>query len=116
MANYVHEINLELGYPTVDEALRRLRSELDAARHLHSPAVKLIHGYGSSGKGGKIRTAVRKELREELAQGKIAAVIRGEDFSIFDETTRRAFSRCGALRQDPDLDGSNNGLTFVIFK
>ena len=116
MANYVHEINLELGYPTVDDALRRLRSELDAARRLRSPAVKVIHGYGSSGKGGKIRTAVRKQLREELAQGRIGAVIRGEDFSIFDEATRRAFSRCGALRQDPDLDGYNSGVTFIIFQ
>ena len=116
MANYVHEINLELGYPTADEALRRLDSGLSAARHLHAPAVKLIHGYGSSGKGGRIRTAVRKFLREELAQGRIAAVICGEQFSIFDEDTRRAFSRCTALRQDPDLEQCNSGVTFVLFK
>ena len=115
MANYVHEINLELGYPSADEALRRLRSELDAARRLHASAMKVIHGYGSSGKGGRIRTAGRKLLQEELAQGHIDAVIFGEDFSIFDETTRRAFSRCGALRQDPDLDRYNSGVTFVIF-
>ena len=116
MANYVHEINLELGYPTVDEALRRLRAELQSARRLHAAAVKVIHGYGSTGKGVKIRAAGRKYLREEAAQGRVAAVIFGEHFSIFDEATRRAFSCCAALRQDPDLDGYNNGVTFVVFK
>ena len=47
------ELNLELGRPTADEALRRLEAELEAARHMNTPLLKLIHGYGSSGKGGQ---------------------------------------------------------------
>lgn len=116
MANFVREINLELGRPTVDEALRRLEAEMHATRHLKAPALKLIHGYGSSGKGGRIRAAVRKHLKEELAQGKILHLIYGENFTIFDEDTRRAFARCSALRSDRDLERSNRGVTFIIFK
>ena len=78
----VRELNLELGRPTVDQALDRLRADMDACRHMHQGVMKLIHGYGSSGSGGRIRTAVRKYLAGELAEGRVKAVIRGEDFSI----------------------------------
>lgn len=110
----VRELNLELGYPTVDEALRRLETEMSAARKMKTPVIKIIHGYGSSGKGGRIRTAVRKYLKEQQAAGKISAMIRGEDFSIFSETTRRALAQCENLRQDRDLENENMGVTFVI--
>ena len=110
----VRELNLELGYPTVDEALRRLKAELSATRKMKTPVIKIIHGYGSTGKGGRIRTAVRKYLTEQQTAGKVNTVIRGEDFSIFSETTRRAFTRCEHLRQDRDLDNENRGITFVI--
>ena len=61
-------------------------------------------------------TAVRKHLKEELAQGRILHLIYGENFTIFDEDTRRAFARCGALRHDRDLEMANRGVTFVVFK
>ena len=104
MAAGMKELNLEYGMPTVDTALRWLESELSAARKMGRPALKLIHGYGSSGKGGKIRTACRKYLREQIDAGRVRLVIRGEDFSIFSEETRRSFVLCAQLRGDRDLD------------
>lgn len=114
MAAGMKELNLEYGMPTVDTALRWLESELSAARKMGRPALKLIHGYGSSGKGGKIRTACRKYLREQIDAGRVRLVIRGEDFSIFSEETRRSFVLCAQLRGDRDLDRENRGVTFVI--
>ena len=49
MKAITRELNLELGRPTADEALRRLEAELEAARHMNTPLLKLIHGYGSYG-------------------------------------------------------------------
>ena len=69
----------------------------------------------TSGRGGKIRTACRKYLREQAESGRIRLVIRGEDFSIFSEVTRRSFILCGELRHDRDLDRENRGVTFVVF-
>lgn len=77
MKAITRELNLELGRPTADEALRRLEAELEAARHMNTPLLKLIHGYGSSGKGGRIRTASRKYLLAQQEKGRIAAVVRG---------------------------------------
>lgn len=111
----IREINLELGRPTVDIALRRLESELCSAKAMHAPVLKIIHGYGSSGKGGKIRTACRTYLKQQQESGQVRDVIRGEDFSLFSEATRQAFRVCDALRHDRDLDNYNNGITFVIF-
>ena len=53
MSKPIRELNLELGRPDAAEDLRRLAAEVEAARHLGTPAMKLIHGYGSSGRGGR---------------------------------------------------------------
>lgn len=111
----IWEVNLELGRPSVDEALRRLEHELAAKRHLRAKAMKIIHGYGSSGKGGRIRTASRKYLRAAQEQGRIYAVLPGERLTIFDEEARRLMARCPALRDDCDRERYNCGVTFVIF-
>ena len=114
MKGFVRQLNLELGHPTVDEALRRLEAELVSAGALKTPVIKLIHGYGSSGKGGKIRTACRKQLAVWKEEGRIADYIPGERFSIFDEPTRRAFARCETLRADRDLEAENRGMTILV--
>lgn len=116
MKGTVRELNLEQGRPTVDQALGWLAAELEAARKMNTPLMKLIHGYGSSGKGGRIRTASRRYLEEAAAQGRITAYLPGEQFSIFDETARRAMQRYPQLRQDRDLDAENRGVTFVFFR
>ena len=81
-----------------------------------TPLLKLIHGYGSSGKGGRIRTASRKYLLAQQEKGRIAAVVPGERFTIFDETTRRALQQYPHLRQDRDLERENMGVTFVFMR
>ena len=111
----IWEVNLELGRPSADEALRRLEHELAAKRHLRAKTMKIIHGYGSSGKGGRIRTASRKYLRAAQEQGRIYAVLPGERLTIFDEEARRLMARCPALRDDCDRERYNCGVTFVIF-
>lgn len=98
----------------MDEALRRLTHELGHSSHMGVKVLKIIHGYGSSGTGGRIRIEVRKYLDRLKQQGKIKAYIPGESFSIFHEETRMAFQFCDALRQDRDLDRHNNGVTFIV--
>lgn len=114
MAGKLSIANLEMGHPTVEQALKILSSEIRHARAFGYSAVKIIHGYGSSGTGGKIRIAVRKRLGELSRSGQLKAVIPGEDFSIFHEPTRIGFLRCDALRRDPDLERRNQGITIIL--
>ena len=76
--------------------------------------LKIIHGYGSSGRGGRIRTEARAYLTRLQAKGQLKGFIPGERFSIFDADTRAAFLVCDALRQDHDLERHNNGVTFIL--
>ena len=100
--------------PTADQAVCRVSGVLATARVTGAAAVKIIHGYGSTGVGGRIRTEARRYLEEQRRKGKVRAVLPGEDFSIFNEATLRAFALCPALRSDSDLDRHNNGVTIVI--
>lgn len=110
----LREVNLERGMPTADQAVKQLAFYIHNSRAQGYKVLKLIHGYGSSGTGGKIRVEARKYLGRMAARREIAGFIPGEEFSIFQEDTRRAFLRCDALRRDHDLDRHNNGVTFVI--
>jgi len=114
MEGILREVNIKAGMPTVDDAIKRTTYNIMNAGAFGVTAIKLIHGYGSTGKGGAIRVEVRKYLERQKNRRVIKDYIPGEVFSIFDEATRKAFAACGALRKDSDLELHNNGVTFVI--
>jgi len=114
ISGILREVNLKAGMPTVDEAIKKITYNIKNAGPLGVSAIKFIHGYGSTGKGGGIRTESRKYLDRQKARGQIKGYITGEDFSIFDEGTRKAFLVCDGLRRDSDLERHNNGITIVI--
>ncbi len=90
MAISMKELNLEQGMPTVDTALRWLEAELHAARKMGRPGLKLIHGYGSSGTGGRFAPPARKYLRREAGGGPGAPGDPGRGLLYFSEETRRS--------------------------
>ena len=47
--------NMELGYPTIEEAIDKFETYLDAAYDAGFKSMIVIHGYGSSGSGGGIK-------------------------------------------------------------
>ncbi|MDD4715780.1 MAG: Smr/MutS family protein [Oscillospiraceae bacterium] len=114
MNSNFREINLEEGKPIVDIAIRRLTGEIQNSRQMGIVVLKVIHGYGSSGTGGKIRIAVRRYLEGLKRSGQIRQYIPGETFTIFDAGTREALTLCDALRRDRDLERHNNGITVIV--
>ena len=110
----MREINLETGKPAADTAIKRLTFELHNTKRLGVRVLKIIHGYGSSGTGGKIRVEARAYLERLRKKGEVKSIVTGEQFSIFDEATRAAFAIDNDLRADRDLERHNNGVTFVV--
>jgi len=105
--------NLKDGMPTSDVAILRLKNALRYAKS--EKVVKIIHGYGSHGVGGTIRTVVREELAEMLASRQIKAYIPGEAVSVpmgFDEQIRRYRNM---IENDSDFRKGNDGITYVFF-
>jgi hypothetical protein len=109
-------IDLEDGMPKVEEARLRMQHELNAATKQGYAAVKLIHGYGSSGTGGALRIELQKELRRLADSGTIRAFIAGEDWRVSNEQTWALLKRYPEWKQDADLGKGNKGISLAFLK
>jgi hypothetical protein len=107
-------VNLERGLPLVEEALVRLERELDLARMERCRVLTLIHGYGSSGRGGAIRHEVRAQLEYLKSRGRINDLLAGEEFSSRTGPGRQLLRRFPFLRDHADLNRANPGITLVV--
>src|SRR5664280_1152326 len=107
----IHTFNVEAGLPTLDEARRLVIEEIKRAKREGVKVLKVIHGYGSSGKGGALYVGLRKSFGLRKKETLIKDYIAGEDFSIFDATTLDLLEAVPDLRGDPDLGATNEGVT-----
>jgi len=114
LSGKLREVNLERGMPRAEQAVRQMTFEIRRSRALGYTGLKIIHGYGSSGTGGRIRMEARACLSRMAARGEIHGFIPGEDFSIFNPAVLEAFRKCGDLRRDRDLERHNNGVTVIL--
>lgn len=105
------EINLEEGMPTVDEAMSYLKMSVGICKSNKIGCLYVIHGYGSSDTGGAIRLKARQWLNAQVRNGKIKAVINGEDFSIFNFKALELKNKYKELEEL--LKVCNHGVTVV---
>ena len=108
MSNYA-EINIKENMPTVNEAMDVLRKYVEGCKR--GKCVVIVHGYGSSGKGGAIRTKARQWLEAQQKVGKIKTVIKGEEISVFN------FAALDLKKKHRELDAyfkvCNHGITVI---
>ena len=107
-------VNLERGRPSAESALRRLTLEIDMARREGAKLLTLIHGYGSSGKGGVIREECRKALDYMRLRKEICDYIPGEEYSSKTGPAKALVRRYPQLGHDKNLKIKNPGITVVI--
>jgi len=107
-------VNLETGRPFVEAALRKLALELANGRQQNLRVLTVIHGYGSSGKGGAIKVECRKVLEYLKGKGEINTFIAGEDFRQRSGPTRDLLRRFPLLADNVHLNKGNPGITLVV--
>jgi hypothetical protein len=112
----VSTFNVEADLPSLDEARRRVIAEIRRAQQGGVRVLKVIHGWGSSGKGGKLCHGLRKSFALRKKEGVIKDYIPGENFSIFNQTVLALLDAVPELRGDPDLNQTNEGMTVVWLK
>ncbi len=105
-------VNLEKGMPLVHQALSRLRQEIDTARRQGCRVLVLIHGYGSSGKGGAIGKEVRRQLMYMLDHHQLNDVLPGEEIDSRTGRSRQFLRRFPFLAVY--LKHANPGVTLVV--
>lgn len=112
----IRTYNVEAGLPTLDEARRLVIAEIKRAKRERVRVLKVIHGYGSSGKGGALCFGLRRSFGLRKKEGAIKDFVAGEDFSIFNQTTLALVESVPELRGDPDLNATNEGITILWLK
>ncbi len=93
------------------------RDILDALAHVRRSdplrVLKIIHGYGSSGKGGSTKEIVKNILFRQ--RRRCLAVIEGERYGLLDADTQALRAEVGPF-PDQDLGAANPGITVVWAK
>lgn len=106
-------VNLEAGWPTVDVAMRRFADALTTHRRLGCRALVVIHGYGSTGQGGKIKQAFQAALASPAIAPQVRTAASGTQWPY---RKRELTAACGELAGWERQIANNEGVTVVLLK
>lgn len=107
--------NLKQDSPTVEEAIERLRDCLRTATDLGIKAMILIHGYGSSGQGGRIKWAVHEALESNQFSDRVDEYHFGEHTAYGSEAYHALLRRRPSLKTHlKHFKEGNAGMTVLI--
>ncbi len=107
-------IDIEVGMPTVDIGTKKLYLEIITARKQGVKVLKVIHGYGSSGVGGRLKKGILEYLAAKKKEGFLKDYVPGDSWDIFNSSAREIIARHAELRNDRDLGRCNPGVTIVL--
>lgn len=106
-------VNLKDEIYTVDYAIKTIEIEIEQAKREGVVALKILHGYGSHGKGGAILRELRKMLPMWKHQGFIVNYFGGDKWSLFDEDSKVILNKDKSIFGDCDIDHGNPGITII---
>ena len=107
-------INLKENRQLLDVALATVEIELEHAAAENVSVIKVLHGYGSHGKGGVILIELRRKLGDLKRHGKIVDFFGGDDWNIFNKRAQFALNRDKTIAGDEDLNKANPGITIIV--
>ena len=111
------ELNIKQDGPYVDEALERLTEYLRKSLEVGIKAIVLIHGYGSSGEGGRIKWAIQDALENNRYSDRVDEYYFGVDVAYGSEAYHALLKRRpGLKRYLKRLKEGNMGITVLLLK
>lgn len=109
----VVEYKLKENMPLVSEAISALEAKIKSSRSKGVYVIKVIHGYGSSGKGGAIKEAVLSRLFTMREQGLIKNYQTGEEYFQFAGGRNYLLRKYPELKETWNADRGNKGMTLI---
>jgi len=108
-------LNLKFDSPSAEEALDRLTIGLRRASEVGIKAIILIHGYGASGEGGKIKWAVHDALENNYFSDRVDEHHFGEQTAFGSEAYHALLRRRPGLKAYlKHFKEGNAGMTVLI--
>lgn len=110
-------LNIESDFLTSKEALSKVLTELETLSiGKITKVLEVVHGYGSSGKGGVIKKQLQILLPTLVKQNKILDFIAGEKFSPQNSKYKNYTKLYPELILDSNLRNLNPGITIIFLK
>lgn len=107
-------IDIKSEKQTVAEAIAQFLVELESYKKGGFKVMKVIHGYGSHGVGGAIKTEFLKKCRDLKNQKKIEDYVCCESWTPKNIVRKIAINYCPDLLADGDLFTLNPGCSVII--
>ena len=107
-------IDLKKENSTVEYALAIVEIEIERASLAGTKVIKVLHGYGSHGKGGAIFLNLRKVLSIWKKQGKIKDFFGGDRWNMSDHTALEILNSDKTIYNDEDFNKFNPGITIIV--
>lgn len=112
--NVFHTIDVAHPPRHPDVVERELNDALSTARNSSSLRIlKIIHGHGSSGKGGSTKEVARNWAFRQ--RSRVRGIINGENYEVYDTDVQEMRSEVGQY-PDIDLNNGNPGITVIWVK
>jgi len=106
-------IDLKDSIYSVEYALAIIEIEIESAKREDITAIKVLHGYGSHGKGGAIMIALRRQLRLWKKSGFVKNYFGGDKWDLFDKDSQDILMKDKSIVGDCDLGHNNPGITII---
>ena len=109
------ELNIKQDGPSIEEALDLLTDCLRKSLEVGIKAIVLIHGYGSSGEGGRIKWAIHDALENNRYSDRVDEYYFGEDVPFASEAYHALLKRRpGLKRYLKRFKVGNAGMTVLL--
>ena len=109
------EFNIKQDGPYVEEALERLTDYLRKSLELGIKAIILVHGYGSSGEGGRIKWAIHDALENNRYSDRVDEYYFGEEVPYGSPAYHALLRRRPGLKQYlKRFKEGNAGITVLL--
>ena len=106
-------INLKENNNSVEQALFFMEQEIELCKLEGVPMLKIITGYGSHGRGGLIKKACERRLKQLKKQKVITDFILGDLWNMHNKTALEYKIKNPSI-EDEDFNIPNGGITIII--
>lgn len=108
------ELDIKSESQTVSVAIAQFLVELDILKFSNQPLLKVLHGYGSGGKGGEIKRELNRTLEILKRKKTILDYINLEKWNDNNKDIISYKHKYPILMIDKDVIIKNSGQTIVI--